>query len=205
MIFPSVWSYEIEISYLLSERTPVHPPYGVSTWQFPRQWQLHGGQAILKLTFPHTDLEMLVNGTVLLLQQILKQLLSVLSVYIFASFPHLISCPQNFPAQGNTTLGFTLGLLPSLDICKCTQSHHYTKALLDWTGILCKEGPDLFDTRSPGMFPDKLGTFMTGTLRAWSFNLDPSGSEFLENVEIGCDTFLCGLKVKVHPQPSFYP
>lgn len=92
--------------YWVKEPLCTHP-YGVSTWQFPRQWQLHGGQAILKLTFPHTDLEMLVNGTVLLLQQILKQLLSVLSVYIFASFPHVISCPQNFPAQGNTTLGFT--------------------------------------------------------------------------------------------------
>lgn len=84
----------------------------------PRLWREHltiplavaapwGQVRILKLTFPLTDLEMLVNGTVLLLQQILKQLLAVLSVYIFASFLHLISCPQNFPVQDNTTLGFT--------------------------------------------------------------------------------------------------
>lgn len=82
--------------------------YGESTCQFLRQWQFHRGQLrTLKLTFPHTDLEMLGNGTVLLLQQILQQVLSVVAVCIFASFPHLIRCPQNLPVQVNTTLGFT--------------------------------------------------------------------------------------------------
>lgn len=108
-VFPSVWSCEIENSDLLSERTPVQPPLWREHLTIPRQWQLHGGQVrTLELTFPHTDLEMLVNGTVFLLQQVLKQVLSVLSVYIFASFPRLISCPQNLPVQVNTTVGFTV-------------------------------------------------------------------------------------------------
>lgn len=59
------------------------------------------------------------------------------------------------------------------------------------------------------MFPDKLGAFMTGTLRAWAFDLDPSGSEFLErmlklDVTVSCDLNM-GLQVRLHPQPSFYP
>lgn len=61
------------------------------------------------------------------------------------------------------------------------------------------------------MFPDKLGTFMPGTLRAWVwvFDLDPSGSEFLErilklDVTVSCDLSI-DLQVSLHLQPSFSP
>lgn len=61
------------------------------------------------------------------------------------------------------------------------------------------------------MFPDKLGIFMPGTLGAWVwvFDLNPSGSEFLErilklDVTVSCDLNM-GLEVRLHPRSSFYP
>lgn len=60
------------------------------------------------------------------------------------------------------------------------------------------------------MLSDKLGTFMTSTLRAWVwvFDLGPSGSDFLEkilklDVTVSCNLSV-GLQVRLHPQPSFY-
>lgn len=64
-------------TYWAKESLCIHP-FGKGTWQLHRD-----EVGILMLTFPHTDLKTLENESILLLKQILKQVVSVLSVHIF--------------------------------------------------------------------------------------------------------------------------
>lgn len=91
VVFHSVCSYgtEIQTSDLLSEGVHVHLPFGEAAWQLLLQLQLHRVR-ILMLPIPHMDWKPPENVAIFLLKQILEQVASGLSVYIFVC--HLTAC-----------------------------------------------------------------------------------------------------------------
>lgn len=193
--------------YWAKESLCIHP-FREGTWQLLQWWQLHRDEVrILMLMYPHTDLKTLVNGTVLL---ILKQVVAVLSVYIFVC--HFTT----WLAALRTSLSILTLHWSSLLSCIYTNTpkviatqKRFWISQEFWARSLHCLRADLIDTGLLAHFQANLSHTM-GTLRAWvwAFDLDPSGSEILGRRMRSDLTVFCylnkGLQVRLHLKTSFY-